>query len=146
MVTTKHLGQKLSRKQPPAVRSSHSANGEGASNADLAKTVIFRADKTFYLCVVPVACHIDMELLSWLLGVDDIHVATDEEITELLADCQSDATACLEKILGLPSIFDKKIRATTVMIVQPLPDSTAVQVNLADFERTTSPQVLDFCD
>jgi len=149
MATTEFINHDLSGKGSLSSRPSHRtqslASEEGYSVEDLARTVIVNADETFYLCVVPASCHIDMEILSWLLGADKIHFATGKEIAQLFPDSQLDTASTLGKIVGLPSIMDKRILTTTDILFQVLPHSKTVQINLADFERMATPQVLDFC-
>ena len=131
MVTTKSLKRSISNKRP---------------SVDLARMVFVRADETFYLCAVPVASRIDMEILSWLLGADEIHLASAEEIAQLHSNRESDGATGLEKIFGLPSIIDKRLRPNAEMTLQTLPNSNPIQINLTHFERITVAQVLDFCD
>jgi len=150
MVTTEFLnrdlsGNKWSLSSLPSHRIQSLANDKGFPVEDPARTVIVNADETFYLCVVPASCHIDMEILSWLLGADKIHFATEEEIAQLFPDGRLDTASILAKIVGLPSVMDKRILTTNNIIFQVLPHSKTVRINLADFERMATPQVLDFC-
>lgn len=138
METTKSLRQNRSDKSPTPFRS-------GPWTQSLAKTVLISADDTLYLCVTPAHSRIDMEILSWLLGADEIHLATEQEIIDLFPDTPTEPDALLDIIFGLPSVIDKQISKSCQLILKDLPNRKPVRIDLADFEKMTNPQVLDFC-
>lgn len=145
METTEFLNRKQldANLYPP--QSNEVLAGNRTEATGRAKPVIVSADGTLYVCVVPVSCRIDMEILSWLLGANEIHCVSNQEIAKLFPDCSPENFPTPSEMFGLPTILDRRIMASQNILFQSSIDNKVIRIELAEIERTTTIQILDIC-
>lgn len=85
------------------------ANRDRTRPAELAKTVLIHLRDGFALVAVPADCRIDWASLARVAGTDEMRLATEEEIDELLPSLEVGAIPPLGPMFNLPSFLDRRL-------------------------------------
>ena len=91
----------------PTGSSMESAEQAHVSGDALAKGVLVKDDEGYLLVVVPSDYHVDLDLLQRFLN-QPVELATEEEIGNLLPDCELGAVPPLGHAYGIKTIWDPK--------------------------------------
>jgi Ala-tRNA(Pro) deacylase len=110
----------------------------------VAKPVVVRADSTYYLCVLPACCKIDMDALKAQLGAGRVELAEESEMAELFPDCALGAEPPFGALYGLETIIDQSLEEDEYIVFQAGTHEEAVKMDMAEYRRLAEPRVLRF--
>lgn len=110
----------------------------------VAKPVVVRADSTYYLCVLPASCKIDLDGLKAQLGVARVELADESELAQLFPDCALGAEPPFGGLYGLETIMDKTLEEDEFLVFQAGTHEEAVKMDMAEYRRLAEPKVLSF--
>lgn len=128
----------------PAFTAQQMAAEEHVPGMEVAKPVVVRADRTYYLCVLPACCKIDMEALKRHLKADEIALADEEELAKLFGECALGAEPPFGQLYGIKTLLDEMLKNEPKIVFQAGTHEAAVRMNMDDYTRLEKPQVASF--
>lgn len=128
----------------PTFTAQQMAAEEHVPGMAVAKPVVVRADKTFYLCVLPACCKIDFDALRRSLGVQDVVLADEDEIAGLFDDCTLGAEPPFGHLYGLETLMDSTLEQDTFIVFQAGTHELAIRMDFDDYKKMAQPRVLSF--
>lgn len=128
----------------PTFTAQQMAAEEHVPGMNVAKPVVVKADKTYYLCVLPACCKIDMDQLKTQLGAKQLALADEEELSRLFEDCALGAEPPFGDLYGLETIMDAALESDPFIVFQAGSHELAVRMDLADYKKLAQPKVFKF--
>jgi Ala-tRNA(Pro) deacylase len=128
----------------PTFTAQQMAAEEHVPGMNVAKPVVVKADKTYYLCVLPACCKIDMDQLKIQLGAKQLALADEEELSRLFEDCALGAEPPFGDLYGLETIMDAALESDPFIVFQAGSHELAVRMDLADYKKLAQPKVFKF--
>jgi Ala-tRNA(Pro) deacylase len=110
----------------------------------VAKSVLLRTPPNFLLAVLPASDRIDLPRLKRQLGVRDLELATETEVTEKFPEYEVGALPPFGAQFSVPSVVDRSLTDKEEIVFDAGSHTQAVRMRYADYERIERPQVLDF--
>ncbi|MBE0537764.1 MAG: YbaK/EbsC family protein [Phycisphaerae bacterium] len=110
----------------------------------VAKPVVVRADSTYYLCVLPACCKIDLDALRVQLGVARVELAEESELAKLFPDCALGAEPPFGALYGLETIMDASLQEDEYIVFQAGTHEQALKMDVSEYRRLAEPKVLSF--
>ena len=114
---------------------------EHVPGIEVAKPVVIRADETYYLCVLPACCKIDMDALKAYLKAGQVSLADEEELATLFSDCALGAEPPFGHLYGLATLLDETLKKDPKIVFQAGTHELAIRMNTDDFIKLEKPQV-----
>ena len=102
----------------------------------LAKGIVLRRDGEYMLAVVPASHHLRLSELRTKLG-DNVHMADETEINQLVRVCAHGAVPAVGKCYGLDIIVDDSIEAQPDIYMEAGDHETLLHMGHAQFARLT---------
>lgn len=128
----------------PAYTAAELASSEHVLRLQVAKPVIVKADRIYYMCVLPACFMIDLDALRRDLDAEKVVLATEEEMSELFEDCQLGAEPPVGNLYGLPTLMDRTLESDKYIVFQAGTHAKAVRMLMGDYKNLTKPYVIDF--
>lgn len=128
----------------PAFTAQQMAAEEHVPGIEVAKPVVIRADKTYYLCVLPACCKIDMDALKAHLKVTEIVLADEEELAKLFGDCALGAEPPFGHLYSLKTLLDEALSQEAKIVFQAGTHELAIRMDTDDFIKVEKPQVVAY--
>lgn len=128
----------------PTFTAQQMAAEEHVPGMNVAKPVIVKADQTFYLCVLPACCKIDMDALKNELHADCVKLADEDELARLFEDCALGAEPPFGALYGLDTLMDESLVNDPFIVFQAGTHETAIKMDLNDYRKLANPQVFGF--
>lgn len=113
------------------------------ADRELAKTVIVKVDGEPVMIVLPANRRIDFHLLKDELGAKTVDMASEDEISDLLPDCELGAMPPFGNLFGLPVYVARPLTADEEIVFNDGTFATAIRMGYDDFDRLVQPQVVD---
>ena len=113
---------------------------------EMAKTVLVRADHTYWLAVLPAQHVVGERLLKHVLEVHDVHLASEDDLETVFPGCESGAMPPFGNLFGLPVIVDRAIAMNQEIVFNACSHTESIRMKFWDFERLVRPVVADFAD
>ena len=128
----------------PAFTAQHLAAREHVPGIDVAKPVVVQADGTYYMCVLPACCKIDMDKLRGQLNASEIQLASEKEMAKLFPDCELGAEPPFGKMFGMATLMDEHLGKDGFLCFQIGAHDQAVRVKIEDYISLEHPKIMDF--
>ncbi|HDS84202.1 MAG TPA: YbaK/EbsC family protein [Phycisphaerales bacterium] len=128
----------------PVFTAQQMAAEEHVPGMAVAKPVVVRADKTYYLCVLPACCKVDIDVLKNALGAADVVLADEDEIAKIFDDCTLGAEPPFGRLYGLETLMDATLEQDTFIVFQAGTHELAIRMDLDDYKKLAQPRVLNF--
>ena len=128
----------------PTFTAQQMAAEEHVPGMHVAKPVVVRAGQTYFLCVLPACCKIDMDALKKHLGGGQVSLADEREMGELFEDCALGAEPPFGHLYGMETLMDEALREDPSIVFQAGTHELAVRMDLDDYLRLARPKVLKF--
>jgi len=128
----------------PTFTAQQMAAEEHVPGMNVAKPVLVRADQTYYLCVLPACCKIDMDTLKDELGVGRVRLADEDEMAKMFGDCALGAEPPFGELYGLETIMDVSLEEDVSIVFQAGTHESAIRMSLEDYKKLTKPRVFNF--
>ena len=119
---------------PRTATASETAQAAHIPGDDLAKTVVIHDEKGYVLAVVPSTHRVDLAALNEILD-RDIDLASEAEVTELFADCDSGAAPPVGAAYGVEVVLDRSLLGKERVWFEGGDHRTLVSVTGPDFDR-----------
>ncbi|MCB1020633.1 MAG: YbaK/EbsC family protein [Bryobacterales bacterium] len=87
------------------------AHEEHVPERQVAKSVVILGDEVFAMAVLPSDERIDVERMRKVLGLKELRLATEDELTWLFPDCEVGAMPPFGALYWLPVYIDKRLAA-----------------------------------
>jgi len=128
----------------PAFTAQQMAAEEHVPGIEVAKPVVVRADKTYYLCVLPACCKIDMDALKKTLKASVIALADEDELAKLFGDCTLGAEPPFGHLYGIKTLLDTTLEKDPKIVFQAGTHELAIHMDMDDYKKLEKPKVLSF--
>jgi len=109
----------------------------------VAKSVLLRGPRQYYLAVVPAIHHVDLEALADALG-EPIRLATEDEVNDLFLDCERGALTPFGSLYGLVTLLDTSFHPDALVLFEAQRHFLAIRMLCRDFESLEHPRRLSF--
>ena len=113
------------------------------ADRELAKTVIVKADGEPVMVVLPANRRIDFHLLKAELKAKAVELAAEDELIDLLPDCELGAMPPFGNLFGIPVYVARPLTADEEIVFNDGTFATAVRMSYGDFARLVQPTVVD---
>ena len=110
----------------------------------LAKTVIFCADKSYGIALLPADRIVDLEELAEHLGASRIRLATVSEVVKLIPDSEAGAMPPFGVLFDLPVYMDQRLAEEKYIVFSAGTHRDAIHMRLTDYLRLAKPLILRF--
>lgn len=140
---SKNVHYEISQHRPTFTAQQMAAE-EHVPGMNVAKPVLVNADDTFYLCVLPACCKIDMDMLKKGIGVGKIRLADEAEMARMFGDCALGAEPPFGDLFGLETVMDSKLQDDSYIIFQAGTHELAVRMDLSDYKNLANPRIFSF--
>jgi len=110
----------------------------------VAKPVVVKADKKFYMCVLPACCKIDFDVLKEQIGARQIELADEKEMARIFSDCALGAEPPFGNLYQLETIMDQSLEDDDEIVFQGGTHEQAIRISIEDYRRLVRPRVLAF--
>jgi len=110
----------------------------------LAKVVMVKADEELVMLVLPAPYKLDLAKVRKVLKTTNVHLAREEEFTNLFTDCEVGAMPPFGNLYDLPLYVDSTLTTQPEIAFPAGSHREIMQIAYADFERIARPTVADF--
>ena len=117
---------------PRTSNSAHTAEAAHVPGARLAKSVVLEDGDRYLMAVVPATHSVDIGALYRRFG-REIGLATEEQVSELFADCEPGAVPPLGQVYGIETILDEAFVDAQDVYFEGGDHRALVHVNGSDF-------------
>lgn len=128
----------------PTFTAQQMAAEEHVPGMNVAKPVVVQADGTYYLCVLPACCKIDMDVLKKKLDAKQVQLADEEGLAKLFGDCALGAEPPFGDMYGLETVMDETLEDDPFIVFQAGTHELAVRMDLKDYKKLANPRVFKF--
>jgi Ala-tRNA(Pro) deacylase len=102
----------------------------------LAKAVVLRGRDGYLLAILPASRHVRLESLKATYG-EDLTLATEHELDQLIPDCTHGAVPPIGECYGLDAVIEDRVREQTEVYFEGGDHTTLVHMSRAHFARLT---------
>lgn len=115
------------------------------SGKQLAKVVMVKTEEGFVMSVLPAHDLIDIGRLEKILGKKGtVRIATEEEVKNLLPDCDPGAVPPFGNLYDLPVYLDQRLTQSEEICFEAGTGNESVAVGIEDYRRVVSPKIAEF--
>lgn len=125
---------------PRAVSAQILASTMHVSGKRVAKSVIVRADDTFWIALLPANETVDLERLGQALNAQHVRLATEEEFARLFPDCEVGAEPPFGSLFHMPVIVEETLSRCPRIIVRAGSHEDTVELAFEDFAALEWPR------
>jgi Ala-tRNA(Pro) deacylase len=111
---------------------------------EVAKVVVVRSARRYFMAVLPADLQIDMVRLARLIGVDAVSLAKERELKRLFPDCEVGAMPPLGILYDIPVYIDAHLAEEEVIFFPAGSHHEVIEMRYDDFERLVRPAVGGF--
>jgi Ala-tRNA(Pro) deacylase len=129
---------------PRTETTQHLAEQVHVSGDHVAKSVLLRTPPHFLLAVLPASCRIDLSKLRKQLGVRDLELATETDVSDTFPEYEVGALPPFGSQFSVPSVVDRSLTDKEEIVFDAGAHTRAVRMRFADYVRIEQPQVFDF--
>jgi Ala-tRNA(Pro) deacylase len=115
------------------------------SGNDVAKSVVLRTAKTYFLVVLPAPYRIDFEKLAEIVG-GGVYLVDEEECNKLFPDCEAGAIPAFGELYQLPVYLDSSLAHDLHLVLNAGTRADAIRMTSGDFIRMVKPKVCSFAE
>lgn len=128
----------------PAYTAQEIAASAHIPGAELAKTVIVKADDEMVMVVLPASFQVDLERLKAVVGAREARLATEAEFKGLFPLCEPGAMPPFGHLYGMKVYASESLAEDEQISFNAGSHTELVQLAFADFERLVRPIVAAF--
>jgi Ala-tRNA(Pro) deacylase len=114
------------------------------TGSQVAKVVIVKADGEMVMLVLPAPSRVNVDQVRALLGVEEVHLATEEEFAGLFADCDTGAMPPFGNLYSIPVYVDRSLAEESDIVFRIGTHRETMKLAYADFARLAQPTVGEF--
>lgn len=110
----------------------------------VAKPVVIKADKRYFMCVVPACRKVDLLKVKKHLNADLADLAAESDIAKLFPDCELGAEPPFGNLYEMPTLMDRALEEDDHILFQAGNHAQSIRMSMADYRKLVEPQVFDF--
>ena len=118
------------------------AQAEHISGKELAKVVMLRSGKHFFMVVLPAPFRVDLDKAKVALQSPDMVLATEEDFAGLFPQCEPGAMPPFGNLYDLPVYVDESLTKDESIDFPAGNHTQTVRMKYADFTRTVQPKIV----
>ena len=103
------------------------------------KSVMVRADGKHYQIALSANQRLDLDRIRNFLGVDDVHLETEDEFRNLFPDCELGAMPPFGNLYGVPVIAERSLWDDDVVAFNAGNHRYVIQMDFDDYVRLARP-------
>lgn len=108
---------------------------------EFAKTVVLSIDGSYALAVLPATHYVAPARLARAIGADEVRLATEFEIGDLLPDCEIGAAPPFGRLFELPTYASPLLAENARITFNAGSHRDAVRMAWADYKRLAQPRI-----
>lgn len=128
----------------PAYSAMEIAGSQHIPGRQFVKTVIVNGDGKFIMCILPAIHLIDLEKLKSLLKVQEIRLASEQEVARLFPDYEVGAEPPFGEHYGLKVYLDKILEENEEIAFNAGTHTDIMKIKFRDFIRLAKPTIAEF--
>ncbi len=109
---------------------------------EVAKSVVVFGDGEYHMIVLPANRLLDFREVRLALGLSQVRLATEDEISKLFPDCELGAMPPVGSLYGLPVYLDSMLAAEDVIAFNGGTHQEVVTMRTTEFRRLLHPLVV----
>jgi Ala-tRNA(Pro) deacylase len=114
------------------------------SGKQFAKGVLYKADGSYVLAVLPACMHVDEDKLAGAIHAHHVAMAPEQDLDRLFPDCEVGAMPPFGREYGVRMVVDGSLTHFDEIAFQSGTHTDVVKMRYKDYERIESPQVASF--
>jgi len=118
------------------------ASAEHLPLTEVAKTVVVHTDIGYVMLVVPANKLVDFQEVRQELGLKQLRMATEHELTRLFPDCELGAMPPMGPLFTLPVYLDAAMVDEKVIAFNGGTHRDVIHMSTLEFRRLTSPMIV----
>ena len=128
----------------PSHSAAHLAGSVHVPGRSVAKSVLVRAGDAFALAVLPSTHRIDLGRLAGALHVEEIRLATQEEVEAVFANCEPGELPPFGRLYDLTTVLDASLSGGSEIVFVGNTRHEGVRMRFKDYERIEEPRKARF--
>lgn len=109
---------------------------------DFAKTVVLWIDGRYAIAVIPASHHVAPSKLARSIGADEVRLASEYEMSDLMPDCEVGAEPPFGGLFGLPTYASPILAREQRITFNAGTHRDAVRLAWKDYERLAKPKIV----
>lgn len=122
-------------------RARTTAADTGTPPVEFAKSVVVSLDGEYAFAVLPASHFLAPSRLAKAIGADEVTLASEDEMGELLPECELGAAPPFGTLFGLPTYVSSSLAEDERITFNAGTHRDAVRMTFADFERLEKPRI-----
>jgi len=114
------------------------------SGKQFAKAVLYKADDSYILAVLPACMHVDEVKLADVTGAKHLVKAPEEELEKVFPDCQVGAMPPFGRPYGVKTVLDDALTHYDEIAFQAGTHTDAIKMRYEDYVEIESPPIASF--
>jgi len=141
---TKQKIKHTTQKHPAVYTAQEIAAAQHTPGKRLAKCVVVKTDKGFFLAVLPAIYLVDLAKLKKLLRAKTLTLANEGDIKRTFPDVDVGAMSVFGNLYNVPTVVDKTLVEAESIVCNAGTHTDTVTVRYRDFEKSVKPKVGSF--
>lgn len=129
---------------PPAFTAKETASAERMPARALVKTVVYSGDNGYGMLLLSADHVADLDEVRRLLGLTEIRLATEPELSALFPDCEVGAMPPFGNLFDMPVVMDESLASAEFIGFTAGTHRDVLHISGADFHRLVNPLVASF--
>jgi Ala-tRNA(Pro) deacylase len=129
-------------KHPKAYTAREVAAAEHLPPREVAKTVVILGDGVYSMVVVPASRLVDLLEVRTALGLSQVRLATESELSKLFPDCELGAMPPLGPVYNMPVYLDGTLAGQDTLTFNAGTHDDVIHVKTAEFRRLVLPHIV----
>jgi Ala-tRNA(Pro) deacylase len=131
---------------PTAYTAQEVAAAEHVPGRLVAKVVIAFADDRMVMLALPAPEKVDLLKLAEEMCTDNVRLATEDEFTDVFADCETGTMPPFGNLYGMPVFVDKRLARDERIVFQAGTHTHTIELDYGAFADLVRPRVADFAN
>jgi len=127
---------------PNAFTAREVAVAEHLPAREVAKSVVIFGDGEYYMIVLPANRLLDFREARLALGLSQVRLATEEELSKLFPDCELGAQPPVGSLYNLPVYLDSSLASEDTIAFNAGTHQEVVHMRTADYRQMVRPLVV----
>ena len=118
------------------------AAAEHLPTREVAKSVVVFGDGEYYMIVIPANRLLDFREVRLALGLSQVRLAMEDELSKLFADCELGAMPPVGSLYNMPVYLDSALAAEDTIAFNAGTHKEVIHMRTADFRKLVRPLVV----
>ena len=127
---------------PRAYTAREVAQAEHLPPREVAKTVLVFGDGCYHMVVIPASRLVDLHEVRTALGISQVRLATEDELSKLFPDCELGAMPPLGPLYNIPVYLDGMLAGQEALSFNGGTHRDEIHMTTAEFRRLVDPRIV----